>query len=118
MHCGSPQLVVAGVTCGDASYSIAPSKNSGAATPLVPESVGIAKATGCQTARSHQRQKKNSHRRGGDAAVDDDGLAGHEARGVGGKIGRLPSSHAHRAWRGGEALETRAAHLHLLRPRG
>src|ERR1041385_2314325 len=27
------------------------------------------------------------HRRGGDAAVDDDGLAGHEARGVGGEVG-------------------------------
>src|SRR5258708_19624221 len=26
MHCGSPQVVVAGVTCGDASYSIAPSR--------------------------------------------------------------------------------------------
>src|SRR5258705_10391843 len=26
MHYGSPQVVVAGVTCGDASYSIAPSR--------------------------------------------------------------------------------------------
>src|SRR5262249_8279010 len=38
--------------------------------------------------KSGEREKKDLYRRGRDAAVDDDGLAGHEGRSVGGEIGR------------------------------